>query len=220
MTLMVRQKDGAGDRIAPRFLGIGDGNWLVHMLRHERSTGTIAQVIAARAGEGTSSLARDLALVAARTAGVRVLLLDLSSPGNAQIAALRGEFDMSISATKPLISPPAEVLVHQMAFGDLHVSETFRAPAAGVSGWVSQFPALRTSFDLVLIDSPATERSYDGIMLAPDVDTSLLMVEAEKTRSAEVLRLRDSITDVGGSIGGVVLNKRRFHIPGFIYRRV
>jgi hypothetical protein len=158
--------------------------------------------------------------VAAITSGVRVLLLDLTPPGNGQIAALRREFDIAISASKPLIAPPAEVLVHQMAFGDLHVSETFKAPAAGLSGWVSQFPALRTSFDLVLIDSPSVERSYDGIMLAPDIDTSLLVVEAERTRSAVARNLRDRITDMGGLIGGVLLNKRRLHIPGFIYRHV
>jgi hypothetical protein len=119
-----------------------------------------------------------------------------------------------------LIAPPAEVLVHQMAFGDLHVSETFRPPTTGLSGWVGQFPALRTSFDLVLIDSPSTERSYDGIMLAPHVDTTLLVVEAERTRASVAQSLRDSITDVGGMIAGVVLNKRRLHVPGFIYRHI
>jgi Mrp family chromosome partitioning ATPase len=208
------------NRLAPRFLGMGDATRLVYMLRHERNTGTIAQLIAARAGEGTSSLARDLALAAARMPGTRVLLLDLTPPGNGQIAALRDEFALAIANTKPLIGPPAEVLVHQMAFGDLHVSETFRPPEAGIAGWVAQFPTLRTGFDLVLIDSPATEKSYDGIMLAPHLDASLLVIEAEKTSAAVAQGLRDSLTDVGGPIGGVVLNKRRFHVPRFIYSHV
>jgi hypothetical protein len=220
MTRMIRPVPARDDRLAPRFLALGDGNRLVYMLRQDRASGTIAQLIAAQPGEGTSSMARDLALVAARTTGVRVLLLDLAPPGNGQIAALRAEFGMSISATRPLIGPPAEVLVHQMGAGDLHVSETFRAPANGIAGWASQFPTLRTSFDLVLIDSPATAVAYDGIMLAPDVDTSLLVIEAERTRADVARRLRDSIADVGGAIGGVVMNKRRFHVPGFIYRNV
>jgi hypothetical protein len=102
MTRMARKPSAGVDRLAPRYLGIGDGNRLVHMLRHERGTGTITQLIAARAGEGTSSLTRDLALVAARTPGVRVLLLDLTSPGNAQIAALRNELGIAITASKSL----------------------------------------------------------------------------------------------------------------------
>jgi hypothetical protein len=151
---------------------------------------------------------------------VRVLLLDLVPPGNGQVTALRETCGIEIAVTKPLIGPPAEVLVHRMAFGDLHVSETFRAPPIGLVGWTSQFPAMRTSYDLILIDSPSTERSHDGILLGPVVDTTLLVVEAEKTRSAVVQNLRDKFVDTGGQIGGVLLNKRRLHIPGFIYRRI
>jgi hypothetical protein len=142
---------------------------------------------------------------------VRVLLLDLVPPGNGQIAALRETSGIEIAVTKPLIGPPAEVLVHRMAFGDLHVTETFRAPPIGLAGWATQFPAMRNSYDLILIDSPAAERSYDGILLGPVVDTTLLVVEAEKTRSAVVQNLRDKIVDMGGQIAGVLLN---------IYRRV
>lgn len=220
MTPAVQTLSARGDRAAPRFLGIDEGTRLVHMLRQDRGTGTIVQLIAARSGEGTSSLARDLAVLAARMPSMRVLLLDLVPPGNAQITALRDTLGIAISVTKPLIAPPAEVLVHQMALGDLHVTETFRPPAAGLVGWIGQFPALRTSYDLILIDSPSAERSYDGIILGPDVDTTLLVVEAEKTRSAAALDLREKVTEMGGQIGGVLLNKRRFHIPGFIYRRI
>ncbi len=217
---MARGMPAGSDRLLPMFLGTNEGTRLVHMLRHDRSTGIIVQLIAANAGEGTSSMARDLAMLAARTPSVRVLLLDLVGSGNGQITALRDTFGIAISATKPLIAPPAEVLVHQMALGDLHVNETFRAPAAGLLGWISQFPALRTSYDIVLIDSPSAEQSYDGIVLGADVDTTLLVVEAERTRSAQAQTLRDQITDMGGQIGGVLLNKRRSHIPGFIDRRI
>jgi Mrp family chromosome partitioning ATPase len=220
MTSIARPMSTGGDRRLPIYLGVNEGTRLVHLLRQDRSTGVIVQLIAANSGEGTSSLARDLALLAAQTPNVRVLLLDLAPPGNGHITALRDGFGIEIAVTKPLIAPPAEVLVHQMALGDLHVTETFRPPAAGLSGWISQFEAMRTSYDLILIDSPSAARSYDGIMLSPAVDTTLLVVEAERTRSAAAQNLRDKVTDMGGKIGGVLLNKRRFHIPGFIYRRI
>jgi hypothetical protein len=57
-------------------------------------------------------------------------------------------------------------------------------------------------------------------MLAPAVDANLLVVEAERTRSAVAQNLRDRILDVGGTISGVVLNKQKFYIPGFIYRHI
>ena len=63
-------------------------------------------------------------------------------------------------------------------------------------------------------------RAYDGVMLSPEVDTNLLVVEAERTRSAVAQNLRDRVLDVGGAVAGVVLNKQRHYIPGFIYRRM
>jgi hypothetical protein len=220
MTRIERPMPPGGDRVLPIFLDFNEGTRLVHRLRQDRGTGIIVQLLAANSGEGTSSLARDLALLAARTPSLRVLLLDLVPPGNGQFTALRETCGINIALTKPLMGPPAEVLVHRLAFGDLHVNETFQGPPSGLAGWASQFPTMRTGYDLILIDSPSAERSYDGILLGPVVDTTLLVVEAERTRSAVVQNLRDKVVDMGGQIGGVLLNKRRLHIPGFIYRRV
>jgi hypothetical protein len=203
----------------PQFLAEGDGNRLVHMLRHQRGAGTVAQLIAGNSGAGTSSLARDLALIAVRGSGLRVLLLDLAAPGTHQLAALRGGLGCKITATQPLPAR-ADIVIHRLDDSTLHVSETRQGPAHGVAGFAGLLPALRDDFDLVLIDSPAADRSHDGIVLAPVVDTSLLVMEAEKSRAEPARNLRDQIFDTGGRIGGVVFNKRHFHVPGLIYRHV
>jgi Mrp family chromosome partitioning ATPase len=72
----------------------------------------------------------------------------------------------------------------------------------------------------VVIDSPSSDQSHDGIMLAPDLDATLLVVQADRTRANVVRNLRDGILDAGGRIGGIIFNKRRFYLPDFIYRRV
>jgi Mrp family chromosome partitioning ATPase len=211
-------------RATPRFMGVAEGRRLVYMLRHERTTGAIVQLLAAGSGAGTSSMVRDLALVAAEMAALRVLLLDLDPPGDGQASALRSLLAAPTADRSPLTPAPSEVALHQVTDsslgGTLHVSEIRRPPAGGIAGWVALFGALRSAFDLVLVDSPSIDRAYDGVVLAPDVDTNLLVVEAERTRSPAACNLRDRILDVGGTIGGVVFNKRRFHIPGFIYRHV
>jgi uncharacterized protein involved in exopolysaccharide biosynthesis/Mrp family chromosome partitioning ATPase len=206
--------------VLPHFLDTSDGDRLVHMLRNRPGQGTIVQVIASGVGEGVSSLARDVALVAARTGSTRVLLLDLGTPGDHQVKALLGEFGTTISQTRQLLGAPRDVVIHRLGLGNLYVSETRGVPPAGPSAWIDLFPALRTDFDLVIIDSPSSDRSHDGIMLAPDLDVTFLIVEAEKTRSAVAQNLRDRILDAGGCIGGVILNKRRFYLPGFIYRYI
>jgi Mrp family chromosome partitioning ATPase len=115
------------------------------------------------------------------------------------------------------------MVIHQLVISrlprDVAVTE-MRRPVSGPFAWADLFTALRKDFDLVLIDSPPFERSYDGIVLAADVDTSLLVVEAERTRAAAVGNLRDRIQDMGGHVAGAVLNKRRRHVPDFLFRRL
>jgi Mrp family chromosome partitioning ATPase len=205
---------------APQFLDLLAGQRLIHTFVHERSGGSVVQLVAATSREGTSCVVRDLALIAARVPGLRVLLLDLDPPGNAQAAALRDQFGIATLAVEPLAGVPSTIFAHLLALGGLHVSEIRLTPNAPPPAWSKVFATLRAEFELVLIDCPAIDRSYDGIMLAPDVDTNLLVVEAERTRSAVAQNLRDRILEVGGAISGVVLNKQRHYIPDFIYRYI
>ncbi len=219
MNSPILQSRANGNWPAPEFLDVIDGQRLVHMLGHDRSTGAIVQLLAASSGEGTSTLVRDLALVAARLPGLRVLLLDYDPPGNKQILALRERYGIAVLGTDDA-DQTGDVVIHRLALGGLCVSESRLPAGIAAPGLVRLFPMLRMDFELVLIDSPAIDRSYDGIMLAPNVDTTLLVVEAERTRSVVAQNLRDRVLDVGGAIGGVVLNKQRYYIPNFIYRRI
>ena len=205
---------------APQFLDVLAGQRLIYTFCHERSAGAIVQLVAATSREGTSTVVRDLALVAARMTGMRVLLLDIDPPGNKQITALRDQYGIPALDADPLSSQTASLFVHRLALGGLHVTEARLTPATSSPAWAKMFDALRTNFELILIDSPSIDRSYDSIMLAPAVDANLLVVEAERTRSAVAQNLRDRVLDVGGIVSGVVLNKQRFYIPDFIYRRI
>jgi Mrp family chromosome partitioning ATPase len=205
---------------APQFLDVLAGQRLIYTFCHERTGGAIVQLIAATSREGTSTLVRDLALIAARMTGMRVLLLDIDPPGNKQITALRDQYGIAALDVDPVSAEPGAMFVHRLALGSLHVTETRLLPGASSPAWAKMFDALRANFELILIDSPPIDRSYDGIMLAPAVDSNLLVVEAERTRSAVAQNLRDRILDVGGTISGVVLNKQKFYVPGFIYRHI
>jgi Mrp family chromosome partitioning ATPase len=78
----------------------------------------------------------------------------------------------------------------------------------------------RTRFDLVLIDSPPLETSSDGLAMVRKADGVVLVIEAEKTRWPVVQNLRDSVIQHGGNILGVVFNKRRYYVPGWVYKRL
>jgi Mrp family chromosome partitioning ATPase len=79
---------------------------------------------------------------------------------------------------------------------------------------------LRQRFDLILIDSPPATTSSDGLAISSKVDGIVLVVEAEKTRWPVTENVKERITKSGGNILGIVLNKRKYYIPEFIYKRL
>ena len=196
-----------------------DGARLLTLLRPTPGTCSLVQCIASHPGEGTSSVARDLALVAACVPRLRVLLLDLDAPGRRQAETLRARYRMQpVSQMLPGDEAPLAVL----RFGDdgLHVSDLQGAWPGAAAVWNAAVATLRASFDLIVVDSAPLETAYDGIMLAPQMTANLIVVEAERTRTAVAQDLRDQLKDVGAPIAGVILNRRRFHIPAFLYEYI
>jgi Mrp family chromosome partitioning ATPase len=54
--------------------------------------------------------------------------------------------------------------------------------------------------------------------LASVADGVVLVVEAERTHVVDIIRARETLEQLGASIIGLVLNKRRRRIPKFISR--
>jgi len=79
---------------------------------------------------------------------------------------------------------------------------------------------MKASTDWVLFDSPAITSCNDAAALAGNVDGVILVVESEKTRWEVAENARKSIKGGDGNVLGVVLNKRKYHIPGWLYKRL
>jgi len=72
-------------------------------------------------------------------------------------------------------------------------------------------------FDLVLLDGPALGAEPEGLWLAPAVDGVIAVVEAERTPALTANSTLRLVREAGGKLLGVVLNKRRFVIPQWVY---
>jgi hypothetical protein len=79
---------------------------------------------------------------------------------------------------------------------------------------------LRSHFDYVLIDCPSLRTSGDVLGIAPLVDGVLLVVEANRTQTNQVLHAERQIEAAGGLIRGHILNKRKYFVPNWLYRRL
>jgi capsular exopolysaccharide synthesis family protein len=79
---------------------------------------------------------------------------------------------------------------------------------------------VKVHWDWVLLDSPPVTSCSDAVALARKVDGVVLVVQAEKTRWEVVQEVQGRLEHGGGRVLGVVLNKRRYHIPNWIYKSI
>jgi protein-tyrosine kinase len=79
---------------------------------------------------------------------------------------------------------------------------------------------LCVDFELVLIDCPSLRTSPGVLNIAPTVDGVILVVAADATTKEDVIEAERQILLAGGKLEGHILNKRRYDVPDWIYRRL
>src|SRR5687768_7210404 len=80
--------------------------------------------------------------------------------------------------------------------------------------------ALRWNFDYILIDCPSVAISSEAATLAPLVDGVCVVVKAAQTRRGQIQRCLQLIESAGGTFLGFILNRRRYPVPDWLYRRL
>jgi capsular exopolysaccharide synthesis family protein len=78
----------------------------------------------------------------------------------------------------------------------------------------------REQFDCVILDAPPVPVFSEFRILCRKVDGVILVIDAGRTRRKVALRAKKEIEDAGGNLLGVVLNRRKFYIPKWIYERI
>jgi protein-tyrosine kinase len=180
-------------------------------------------LISTSSGEGVSSIARGLARIVARTPGARVLICDVAgnprghgAPSNSR-ALTRSSYSDDSNRIEFSWLPGSN---NQIAVGSFGEPGRMHAIASDVETVHAMVSSVSAGFELVILDLPPVSESIVGPALAKAVDGVVLVVEAERTRSQSVRATHKTLQMYGGNVLGVVLNKRRFHIPDAVYRRL
>jgi Mrp family chromosome partitioning ATPase len=177
-------------------------------------------IISTQSGEGVSTIANGLARVVARNSKARVLICDVAG-----IQAARSERRRLQSNTRASVDgagnriefswlPGSQIAVGTL--GDASGSGALTTDASSVRTMVNTVSA---NFELVILDLPPVSDGVIGPSLTKAVDGVLLVVEAERTRTDSVRATQKALQMHGGKVLGVVLNKRRYHVPDFVSRR-
>jgi protein-tyrosine kinase len=182
----------------------------------------IIQLIGSREGEGTSTLIREFSIVSAIKFDKLVLLLDADrKPSQRFFFNIRPTYgwDDVVRDDKPL-----NKAIYQIGETRLFISPLSQRSSSTQIFNSSKFDIFlkksKEIFDLILIDSPPATVSSDGLAIAHKVDGIVLVLEAEKTRWPVAESVKDKIIKNGGNILGIILNKRRYYIPEFIYKQL
>ena len=195
----------------------------INSLRSSTQKNKVIQFMSTDGEQGTSTIVLELARVAALKYTKSVLLLDADlrkldqEPFN---ITLEHSLEETIRA-----GDPVDKALYQIANSSLFLSRLFKG-----SGSIRQFldpsgiddllEKLRTRFDFIFIDSPPENVFSIGLATSTSVNGVILVLDAEKTCLDEAKNITDKITNNGGKVLGVVVNKQRNYVPEFISKRI
>ena len=79
---------------------------------------------------------------------------------------------------------------------------------------------IQSSNRLVLVDLPNTKELGTCFSIAAMLEGVVLVVEAERVRNQVVQRTKEQLLQANAALLGVVFNKRRNHVPDWLYKRL
>jgi Mrp family chromosome partitioning ATPase len=195
----------------------------INSLRSSTQKNKVIQFMSTDGEQWTSTIVLELARVASLKYTKSVLLLDADlrkldqEPFN---ITLEHSLEETIRA-----GDPVDKALYQIANSSLFLSRLFKG-----SGSIRQFldpsgiddllEKLRTRFDFIFIDSPPENVFSIGLATSTSVNGVILVLDAEKTCLDAAKNITDKITNNGGKVLGVVVNKQRNYIPEYINKRL
>ena len=175
-------------------------------------------------GQGVTTIALHLAAALGRTRKRSVLLCDANplspgleralrlAPGPGLAEVLAGKCELK-EAARPSNIAGLHVL---SAGGDRKkLGEAFETLEFGAF-----MASVREQYAFAIFDAPPVLDSSATVMLAGAADGAVLVIEAERERWEVAQRAVVLLKSARAAVLGVVLNKRQFHIPGFLYRGI
>lgn len=172
-----------------------------------------------------------------KTSSALILAISLATKSNAKVLLIEGNFNSpaaysffnskcSPGMTDFLnLSTPLETVCRQTEYKNLafmpHGSEAVKSQdTLKPESFKNKLDILKERFDYIIFDGPSSFGNSDAIIFAKFFDGIVIVVECEKTRWEVLDVVKEKIQQVGGKILGVILNKRKYYIPGALYASV
>jgi len=177
-------------------------------------------VVASQHGEGTTTTAALFASTLAKRKKLDVLLVEANfrtpaleqvfpiqrNGGLAELVEGRQTMDTVVQAT-------TQPNLFVMTSGHYESSPANILESVQLS---SVMEKLHERFQFVVFDSAPVNVYTDALILAPRLDASVFVIEADRTRIDDVQRAKRQLERAGGKMLGALLNRRKNYVPGFL----
>lgn len=177
-------------------------------------------VVASVHGEGTTTTAALYASTLAKRKKLDVLLIEANfrTPALEQVFPIRrnGGFAELVSGTQDLdtvvqATPQPNLFVITSGHYETSPSNILEAPRMS-----EVLERLHERFQFVVFDSAPVNIYTDAQILGARVDATVFVIEADRTRIDEVQRAKRQLDRAGAKMLGVLLNRRKNYLPGFM----
>jgi capsular exopolysaccharide synthesis family protein len=166
-------------------------------------------IISGGAGEGKSTTLLNLAYTFAK-GGYTTLIVDadLRRPSQHRLFGIENETGLSDYLTTEI---DLEEVVHLTKIDNLYLMTSGQLPTDAVGVLNSQrmvelIEEVKGRFDIIFFDSPPILGVSDASVLCSAMDLTIVVVQHRRFPRAMLLRVKQSVINVGGTILGVVLN--------------
>ena len=177
-------------------------------------------------GEGKTTIAAFLARMLAIGESDRVLLVDCAV-SNPEIHTLFGlQNDIGIldylagtASIEEVIKTADEGVLDIVTIGPRRGADITQ-PLFNSEKMSTFIKAAREMYDYVLIDTSAILEAPETPIIGSYATGTVMVVQSGRTKREVIKRAMLNIEKLGGKFLGTVLNRKKYYIPEFIYRRV
>jgi capsular exopolysaccharide synthesis family protein len=185
------------------------------------ATTQVIGVTSCNAGEGVSTVAANLAIGSTDVNEGATLLIDANVDRPSQAKAFGVDPSPGLADLLDGSAGLQECIAATAKPGLSVLSAGSKTHSVGLNSERGRqlLDLLKRDFKSIVIDLPPCGDG-DEVPFAAHLDGVLLVVEAESARQQVVQRVKDNLARTGAKLLGAVLNKRRFHIPEWLYRKL
>ncbi|HYM81468.1 MAG TPA: CpsD/CapB family tyrosine-protein kinase [Candidatus Limnocylindria bacterium] len=185
-------------------------------------TSRVIVLLSSHRGEGTTTVATQLAVSLAREGRQRTLLVDFNGQRPAlgggpgwlakHLRAERVRFDEPQQSANGSDAASVDVLPL--------VKEADEAGMVSLQLAREIIEGLAPRYEWVIVDAPPALETSEAAPLGALADGVVVVIHAGRTKRPVLGRTVDLVRKAGGRVLGTVLNHRRLEIPDFLYRRL